>query len=124
MTVYVCVQGDNAVEVVDFPPVKSVIQLLREALDGQSSGFGTLAAAVQLAQAQSGSSSGMSMLAPFLWPVLAAQGGLYGNAALPGAVSAAQGVQMMNEGSLITGLHSHAHHLEGVQMLHTHTHVH
>ena len=37
------VQDDNAVEVIDFPPPKSVFQLLKEALEEQPTGFATAA---------------------------------------------------------------------------------
>ncbi|KAL0050980.1 hypothetical protein WJX82_011683 [Trebouxia sp. C0006] len=47
-------QEDDAVEVIDFPPPKSFIQVLREALSKQPQGFGMMAAAASLIEPQLG----------------------------------------------------------------------
>ncbi len=112
------VQEDDAVEVIDFPPPKSFIQLLREAVSKQPQGFGMLAAAASLMEPQL---SDASVLTPLLWLAMAHQPGLQSHALLPGAAAHVNGVPDIT--SMITGRASYMSHLGGVQMLQAPMHV-
>ena len=112
-------QDDDAVDVVDFPSPKSVIQLIREALGEQPHGFGVLAAIASLAASQSADSSG---LVPLLWLAMARQPGL--QAVLPAGAATAHISGGQDLGSIITGVDSHMPQLGGVQMLHMPAHIH
>ena len=95
-------QEEDAVDVVDFPPPKSIFQLLKDSLGGQPHGLGLLAAAVQ---AQSTTSS---ILNPLVWLALAQQ-----NSALPpGALSAT------SAGCMVSGVGTQMFKPAGIQMLH------
>ena len=112
------VQEDDAVEVIDFPPPKSFIQLLREAVSKQPQGFGMVAAAAGLIGPQFGDAS---VLTPLLWLAMAHQPGLQSHAPLPGAAAQFNGVPDIT--SVLTGRHSHKSHLGGVQMLQAPMHI-
>lgn len=114
-------QDDDAVDVVDFPPPKSVIQLIREALGEQPQGFGVLAAIASLAASQSADSS---VLAPLLWLAVARQPGPQAHAVLPAGVATAHVGGGQGLGSIITGVDSRMPQLGGVQMLHMPAHIH
>lgn len=114
-------QEDDAVDVVDFPPPKSVIQLIREALGEQPRGFGMLAAIASLAVSQSADSSG---LVPLLWLAMARQPGLQAHAVLPAGAATAHISGGQDLGSIITGMDSRRPQLGGVQMLHMPAHIH
>jgi len=112
------VQEDDAVEVIDFPPPKSFIQLLREALSKQPQGFGMMAAAASLMGPQFGDAS---ILAPLLWLAMAHQPGLQSHAILPAAAAQVNGVPDI--ANMVTGRQSYLSHLGGVQMLQAPMHI-
>ena len=112
------VQEDDAVEVIDFPPPKSFIQLLREALSKQPQGYGMMAAAASLMGPQFGDAS---ILTPLLWLSMAHQPGLQSHAILPGAAAHVNGVPDIT--SVLTGRHGYMPHLGGVQMLQAPMHI-
>ncbi len=112
------VQEDDAVEVVDFPPPKSFIQLLREALSKQPQGFDMVTAAATLMGPQFGDAS---ILTPLLWLAMAHQPGLQSYALLPAAAAQVNGVPDI--ASMVTGRHTYLSHLGGVQMLHAPMHI-
>ncbi len=111
-------QEDDAVEVIDFPPPKSFIQLLREALSKQPQGFGMMAAAASLMGPQFGDAS---ILAPLLWLAMAHQPGLQSHAILPAAAAQVNGVPDI--ANMVTGRQSYLSHLGGVQMLQAPMHI-
>ncbi|DBA72260.1 TPA: hypothetical protein ACH3X2_010646 [Trebouxia sp. C0005] len=111
-------QEDDAVEVVDFPPPKSFIQLLREALSKQPQGFEMVAAAASLMGSQLNDAS---ILTPLVWLAMAHQPGLHNHTILPATAAQVNGVPDM--ASMFTGRHSHWSHLGGVQMLQPPMHI-
>ena len=109
----VMVQEDDAVEVVDFPPAKSVFQLLKEALGDQPSGFAT---AALLAGSLPLQKDGTAL--PVWWLTLAKQLGIDSVSSLLSAAdvsSSNNGVQLMQQGPLVTGVS--AQQQSGLQML-------
>lgn len=111
-------QEDDAVEVVDFPPPKSFIQLLREALSKQPQGFGMMAAAASVMGPQFGDDSILTLL---LWLAMAHQPGLQSHALLPAAAAQVSGIPDI--ASMVTGRQSYLSHLGGLQMLHAPMHI-
>lgn len=106
-------QEDDAVEVVDFPPAKSVFQLLKEALGEQSIGFAAAALLASSLQAQHDSTA-----LPFWWLALARQLGIDNVSSQP--ISAdffptSSGPQLLQQGSLANNVS--APQQSGLQML-------
>lgn len=109
----VLVQEDHAVEVVDFPPAKSVFQLLKEALGEQPSGFATAALLAGSLQPQTDGSA-----LPVWWLALARQLGIDSvSSLLPAADRSLSntGVQLMQSEPLVAGVT--AQQQSGLQML-------
>ena len=107
------VQEDNAVEVVNFPPAKSVFQLLKEALGEQPSGIAT---AALLAGSLPPQSDGNTL--PLWWLALARQLGINDlSYLLPTAdVNLSKcGVQLMQQQPLVAGVS--AQQQSGLQLL-------
>ena len=103
-------QDDDAVDVLDFPPAKSIVQVLKEALGEQPVGF---AAAALLAGSFPGQDDSMP-----LW--LAKQLGSDPASSLSHAAGVSpnnSGLQMLQQGSLVTGVTALAKQQSGLQML-------
>ena len=106
-------QEDDAVEVVDFPPAKSVFQLLKEALGEQPSGFAT---AALLAGSMPPQIDGTAL--PVWWLALAKQLGIdIVSSLLPAADGRLSntGVRLMQSEPLVAGVS--AQQQSGLQML-------
>lgn len=106
-------QEDDAVEVVDFPPAKSVFQLLKEALGEQPIGFAAAALLASSLQAQNGSTA-----LPFWWLALTRQLGIDSDSSQPLAADVlptSSGAQLLQQGSLATSVS--AQQQRGLQML-------
>ena len=109
----VMLQEDDAVEVVDFPPAKSVFQLLKEALGEQPSGFAT---AALLAGSMPPQIDGTAL--PVWWLALAKQLGIdIVSSLLPAADGRLSntGVRLMQSEPLEAGVS--AQQQSGLQML-------
>ncbi len=121
-------QDNDAVEVVDFPPPKSVIQLLREALGDQPPGFGVLSAVAELMEPHSASTAANPVLAPFLWYAMSERMRRQGDTALPSTLHSirqgSNGLQMLHAGSVLAGASALSGQNRGVQMLYNPTIVH
>ena len=107
------VQEDDAVEVVDFPPPKSVFQLLKEALGEQPSGFATAALLVGSLPPQNDGSA-----LPVWWLALAKQLDIDCVSSLLSAADVSpsnNGVQLMQQRLLVTDVS--AQQQSGLQML-------
>lgn len=98
-------------DVIDFPPPKSILQLLKEALGEQPNSF---AVAAQLAAAalQAGQDSSMSAW----WLMLARQLGR-DQAGLQPTILGTDGLQLLQQGAIVTGISAHAEQQSGLQLL-------
>ena len=107
------VQEADAVDVVDFPPPKTLLQVLKEALGEQPSEF---AAAALLAGMLPGQGADMAVW----WRLLAKQLGIHDAILLPNHAAGAglrDGVQLLQQGSHLTGTNALVLQQSGLQML-------
>lgn len=113
MLVITIMQEDDAVEVVDYPPAKSVFQLLKEALGEQPIGFAATALLASSLQAQNDSAA-----LPFWWLTLTRQLGVDSVNSLPPPADvfpSSSGPQLLQQGSLAASVS--AQQQSGMQML-------
>lgn len=113
-------QDDDKVDVVDFPPAKSVFELLRKALGGESVSL----SAADLAASQT--VAGQNPLMAFWWLTLARQLGLDNAYMLSGfadGTMSSSGVQLLQQGTFVSGMSANAEQQSGLQMLCSHVDV-
>ena len=95
-------------DVVDFPPPKSVFQLLKEALGGQQGGFAATSSASTLQN---------DGLLPLWWLALAKQLGLAQVPLMSTILCGDNGAMMMQHGTTVSGLAAYVDQQRGLQML-------
>ena len=107
-------QDADKVDVVDFPPAKSVFELLRKAVGGESLSL----SAADLAALQP--IAGQNPMMAFWWLALARQLGLDKAYAMPGfagGTTSGTGVQLLQHSTVLSGMSAHAEQQSGLQML-------